>query len=395
MTIYDFDKEVSRTNTNSLKYDFAVEHGYPEDVLPLWVADMDFPTAEPVLDALHQAVNHGIFGYSEVKNSYYEAVAEWFRNHFNWNPKAEWLIKTPGVVFALSMAVRALTEPEDYILIQTPVYYPFYSTVQNNKRKLATNELIYRNGHYEIDFDDFETKIRENNVKLFILCSPHNPVGRVWTKKELQRIGEICQKYNVIVASDEIHCDFTLPGHPHTIFTESCPQLVEQAIICTAPSKSFNLAGLQVSNIWIPNPQIRHKILKEIDRSGYSQLNTLGLAAAHAAYENGEEWLLQCKKYLCDNLDFLRDFLKDRIPEIKLVVPDGTYFAWLDCRNLNLDYKELDKFIIDKAKLWLDAGHIFGRKSAGFQRMVLACTRKTLKQALTQLETAVHDHMQT
>lgn len=391
MAVYNFDSEIDRKNTNSLKYDFAAERGLPSDVLPLWVADMDFRTAQPILDALHKAVDHGIFGYSEVKDDYYRVVSSWFREHFGWETKPEWLVKTPGIVFALVMAVRSLTDEGDSVLIQTPVYYPFYSVVRDNGRKLVENELLYINGRYEIDFDDFEAKIREENVKLFILCSPHNPVGRVWTAEELQKIGEICEKYCVIVASDEIHCDFTLTGHPHTIFTSAYPKLAERSIVCTAPSKTFNIAGLQVSNIWIPNPDIRRKVLVEIDRSGYSQLNTLGLVAAQAAYENGWEWLEQCREYLRGNLDFVRGFLQDRIPEIKLVEPEGTYFAWLDCSELGLNRQELDDLVINKAKLWLDSGHIFGKRSENFQRVVLACTRKTLERALTQLESAVND----
>lgn len=392
MAYYDFDKVVDRRGTNSLKYDFASERGYPADVLPLWVADMDFPTAEPVLDVLHNAVSHGIFGYSEVKDDYFGAVSLWFKKHFGWETKPEWLVKTPGVVFALAMAIRALTEPGDGVLIQTPVYYPFYEVVRDNDRCIVENELLYENGHYEIDFADFEMKIKNNNVKLFILCSPHNPVGRVWTAAELQKMGDICKKHGVFVASDEIHCDFAFPEHPHTVFNTACPELTEQTIVCTAPSKTFNLAGLQVSNIWIPNAEIRRKFKKEIDRSGYSQLNSLGLVAAKAAYESGEEWLLQCKRYLKDNLDFLREFLLNKLPEIKLVEPDGTYFAWLDCSGMQLSCTELNELIVNKAGLWLDAGHIFGKKSSNFQRIVLACSRKTLETALYRLESAVHNH---
>lgn len=389
MERYDFDKEVSRRNTNSLKYDFAVERGRPADVLPLWVADMDFQAATPILDALHKAVDHGIFGYSEVKGEYYHAVSRWFWEHFDWETQPEWLVKTPGVVYALAMAVRALTSPGDSVLIQPPVYYPFYSVIRDNDRRIVENELVYANGHYKINFADFETKIKEENVKLFLLCSPHNPVGRVWTKAELWRIGEICEKYGVIVVSDEIHCDFAFSEFPHTVFPQAYPNLAERTVICTAPSKTFNLAGLQISNIWIQNAEIRRKFGDEIDRSGYSQHNTLGLVAAQAAYESGAEWLSQCKDYLRGNLDFLRSFLRDRLPEIKLVEPEGTYFAWLDCSGLGFDCKELNDLVIHKAKLWLDAGHIFGRKSELFQRVVLACTRKTLEQALTQLEAEV------
>lgn len=389
MAAYDFDAVIDRRNTNSLKFDFAVERGKPADVLPLWVADMDFPAPRPVLDALHKAVEHGIFGYSEVKGEYYNAVSNWFKKHFGWETKPEWLVKTPGVVYALATAVRGLTEPGDSILIQPPVYYPFFGVIRDNDRRIVENELLYNNGRYDIDFDDFEKKIRENDVKMFILCSPHNPVGRIWTKAELQRLGDICEKYNVLVVSDEIHCDLAFPEYPHTVFSIACPNLAERSVICTAPSKSFNLAGLQVSNIWIQGADIRRKFQKEIDRSGYSQLNTLGLVAAQTAYESGEEWLSECKKYLRGNLDFLRDFLKQKLPEIKLIEPEGTYFAWLDCSGLGLDRRQLNDLVINKAKLWLDAGHIFGERSELFQRIVLACPRKTLEQALVLLEQAV------
>jgi cystathionine beta-lyase len=390
MAHYDFDTVIDRKNTNSLKWDFAVERGRPADVLPLWVADMDFPAPRPVLDALRKAVDHGIFGYSDTKEDYYRAVSGWFRERFGWETKPEWLVKTPGVVFALAMAVRALTQPGDTVLIQPPVYYPFFGVVRDNDRKLVESPLVYENGQYSIDFTDFEEKITQNDVKLFILCSPHNPVGRVWTREELQKLGAICQKHGVFVVSDEIHCDFAFPEHPHTVFPAAVPALAERCIVCTAPSKSFNLAGLQTSNIWIPGETIRGAFLKEIDRSGYSQLNSLGLVACQAAYESGGEWLDQCRTYLRGNLDFLRDFLAQHIPEIRLVEPEGTYFAWLDCSRLGLGRKELNDLVANRAKLWLDAGHIFGGSADQFQRVVLACPQKTLEQALTRLERSIH-----
>lgn len=255
---------------------------------------------------------------------------------------AQWLVKTPGVVFALAMAVRALTQTGDRVLIQSPVYYPFFSVIRDNDRVVVENELRYQNGRYFVDFEDFERKIVERQVKLFILCSPHNPVGRVWTLEELQRMGEICQKNNVYVVSDEIHCDFAFEAHPHHIFLAVNPALAERTIVCTAPSKTFNLAGLQVSNIWIPGQKVRTAFLKEIDRSGYSQLNSLGLVACQAAYTSGEEWLEQCRAYLRENLDYLRGFLAEHIPQITLVEPEGTYFAWLDCSKLRLSQWELN-----------------------------------------------------
>lgn len=389
MKQYDFDSVIDRKNTNSLKYDFAVERGRPADVLPLWVADMDFRAPDPVLEALHQSVDHGIFGYSDVKSDYYDAVSQWFHKRLRWQTKPDWLVKTPGVVFALAMAVRALTQPKDRVLIQPPVYYPFFSVIRDNDRTVIENELIYQDGRYTIDFEDFEQKIVQHQVKLFILCSPHNPVGRVWTLEELQRMGEICQKHDVFVVSDEIHCDFAFEEHPHHVFLAANPTLAEKAIVCTAPSKTFNLAGLQVSNIWIPDKQLRTRFLKEIDRSGYSQLNSLGLVACQAAYTSGEPWLEQCRAYLRANLDFLCDFLAEHIPEIKLVEPDGTYFAWLDCSGLNLCQRDLNDLITKQAKLWLDAGHIFGKNAGQFQRIVLACPRATLEQALLQLKSAI------
>ena len=291
MTTYNFDREIERKKTNSLKYDFAVERGRDVDVLPLWVADMDFQAPKPVLDALQNAVSHGIFGYSEVKGEYFNALYRWFDSRFDWQPKSEWLVKTPGVVFALAMAVRALTKEGDSVLIQPPVYYPFFEGIRDNNRKIVESPLLLADGHYEIDFDDLEEKIASQNVKLFLLCSPHNPVGRVWTKEELQKLGELCDRYHVFVVSDEIHCDFAFPEHPHTIFAKACPQLEEKMILCTAPSKTFNLAGLQVSNIWVPGKEVRDRFKAEINAAGYSQLNALGLIACQAAYENGGEWL--------------------------------------------------------------------------------------------------------
>ena len=388
---YDYDTVIDRKNTNSLKYDFAVEHGLPADVLPLWVADMDFKAPESVLDALRKAVDHGIFGYSDVNGEYYGAVSRWFSQNFGWVTRQEWLVKTPGVVYALAMAVRALTEPGDGVLIQPPVYYPFFSVIRDNERKPVENELFYADGRYSIDFVDFEAKIVRNKVKLFLLCSPHNPVGRVWSREELRQMGDICARHGVYVVSDEIHCDFTLPGHPHTVFLQACPELAERAVICTAPSKTFNLAGLQASNIWIPGEELRGRFRREIGRSGYSLLNALGLVACRAAYEHGGEWLDQCRDYLRGNLDFLRDFLTRRLPQIKLIEPEGTYFAWLDCSGLGLGRRELNDLVTNKAKLWLDAGHIFGGRADLFQRVVLACPRAILREALERLEKAVNE----
>lgn len=386
---YDFDAVVDRRNTNSLKHDFAVEHGLPADVLPLWVADMDFRAPQPVLDALERAVRHGIFGYSEVKEGYARTLAAWFLDSFGWEPKPEWLVKTPGVVYALATAVRALTEPGDSVLIQPPVYHPFFSVVRNNGRVLVENRLVYRGGRYEIDFEDFEAKIVSGKVKLFILCSPHNPIGRVWTREELQRMGSICREHGVMVISDEIHCDFTLPGHPHTVFAQACPEMEDRIMVCTAPSKTFNLAGLQASGIWIPDAGIRKRFCREMSNGGMSGLNTLGLVACQAAYAEGREWLQQLKVYLQGNLEYVRTFLQEKIPGIRLVEPEGTYFAWLDCTGLGLDPAGLNDLIVNRARLWLESGEIFGGDAQLFQRVVLACPRATLQEAMERLERAV------
>lgn len=390
-TMPDFNKIIDRHNTNSLKHDFVAERGYPEDVLPLWVADMDFRAPEPVADALRRSVEHGIFGYSDIKKDYYEAAANWFSDRFDWLTQEDWLVTTPGVVFALAMAVRTLTEPGDSVLVQPPVYYPFFSVVKNNDRRLVECGLVYENGKYLIDFDDFENKIEENKVKLFILCSPHNPVGRVWTTEELSRIGDICLRHGVYVVSDEIHCDFAFPEHRHHIFLKAVPEISDQVIVCTAPSKTFNLAGLQASNIWIPNGDIRRRFRKEMSRCGYSNLNLMGIRACQAAYENGGDWLEECRIYLRENLDFLRSFLKEHIPQIILVEPEGTYFAWLDCSGLGLSGSSLNDLIVKRAGLWLDAGEMFGKSSSQFQRIVLACPRSVLSEAMNRLERAVKE----
>ena len=388
---YDFNKIINRSNTKSLKYDFAKERNMPEDLLPLWVADMDFQTSPEIIEALNKAVSHGIYGYSEGKEEYFDAVYNWYNDNFNWQVKKEWLIKTPGVVFAIVLAINALTNEGDSVLIQNPVYYPFTEVIIDNNRKLVNNSLVRNGKKYEIDFEDFEKKIIENNVKLFILCSPHNPVGRVWKKWELEKIGDICLKHNVKIVSDEIHSDFVYPENKHIVFSSLDEKYQNITITCTAPTKTFNLAGLQISNIFIPNLEIRKKVLKQLDRVGYSQVNLMGLVACEAAYKYGRQWLNELKEYLLDNLNFLRDYIETNIPQIKLIEPEGTYLIWLDCSALGFEDKELEKFIVEKAKLWLDSGYIFGKEGEGFQRINIACPREALKKALEQLKVAVDE----
>ena len=388
--MFDFDKVIPRKGTNSLKYDFSVELGKGEDVLPLWVADMDFPTAPAILESLQKKVSHGIFGYSEGKEDYFQAVSGWYEKHFQWKVKKSWLVKTPGVVFAVAAAIRAFTEEGDAILIQQPVYYPFGQVIENNHRKLVSSPLKQNQGHYEMDFEDFEDKIIKEQVKLFILCSPHNPVGRVWGEWELRKVGDICKKHGVLVISDEIHNDFVWEDHRHTVFVSLSPEYEDMTITCTAPSKTFNLAGLQISNIFIPNPQLKRKFKKEIAATGYEEIGLMGLVACQAAYEGGEEWLRELKEYIWNNYLFLEKYLAEKIPQLQPVRPEGTYLAWIDCRGLGLTETEREELIVKKAGLWLDSGAMFGKEGEGFERMNLACPRKTLEAALQRLENAIN-----
>ena len=395
MATYNFDKIINRKGTNCLKYDYAVERGKPADVLPLWVADMDFTVSEEITKSLHAAVDHGIYGYTQPKDAYYNAITNWMEKNHNWKTKREWIMKTPGVVFALGAAVKAFTKPGDAVLIQNPVYYPFTNIIRDNDRRVIDNTLVYEKrvtegkSQYSIDYEDFERKIVQENIKLFILCNPHNPVGRVWDREELQYLGEICLRHHVIVVSDEIHNDFVYPGFEHTVFANVDPRFAEFTVTCTAPSKTFNLAGLQISNIFISNETLREAFQKEIDKTGYDEPNALGAVACEAAYRGGQEWLDQLRAYLLENLNFLRTYLQEKIPQIHLVEPEGTYLVWLDCSELGISGKELDQFIVEKAGLWLDGGAMFGPSGSDFQRVNIACPRATLELALDKLKAAV------
>lgn len=386
----DFDTVPNRRGTNCFKYDFAREMGMPEDVLPLWVADMDFPTAPAVLERLHALAEHGIFGYTGVKDAYFSAVHNWYAQRFGWETQRSWLVTTPGVVFAIAIAIRAFTQKGDAILIQQPVYYPFADKVTENDRQLVVNPLILKNGRYEMDFADMERKIADNRVKMLLLCSPHNPVGRVWTKEELLRVGEICQKHGVLVVSDEIHADFTYAGHTHRVFASVKSEFADFTITCTAPSKTFNLAGLQNSNIFIPNRQLRHAYKKELSACGCGGTNCMGMAACQAAYEAGADWLEQLKQYLAGNLAYVRQFLREKLPDIALIEPEGTYLVWMDLRKLGLTEQQQRQLIVQDAKLWLDTGTLFGQGGEGFERINIACPRATIEQAMQRLERAVH-----
>lgn len=387
---YDFDRTVDRRGTNCLKYDFAKERGRSGELLPLWVADMDFETAPCVKRRLVAAVEHGIYGYSEGKEAYFAAVHNWYEQRFDWDVKKEWLVKTPGVVFALAACVRAFTQEGDAVLLQQPVYYPFSEVILDNGRRLVNSPLVLRDGRYEMDFDDLEKKIVSEQVKVFLLCSPHNPVGRVWEERELKKVGEICLRHGVLVVSDEIHSDFTWPGKKHHVFASLDPAFSRITVTCTAPSKTFNLAGLQISNIFIENSALRGRFLKAVAQAGYSQVGLFGLLACQAAYEEGAQWLEELKAYLYENLLFVKSFLQEYIPEVKLVEPEGTYLLWLDFKGLSLSGDELEELIVKRAKLWLDSGRMFGPDGAGFQRINIACPRSVLQKAMEQLREAVH-----
>lgn len=385
----NFDKIIDRRNTRCLKYDFAVERNMPADVLPLWVADMDFETSSYIEDAIIERAKHAIYGYSEVKTPYFDILKKWMQKHHDWDIQRKWLVKTPGVVFALAMAVKAYTEPGDAVLIQQPVYYPFSEVIKDNGRNVVSNTLyLGEDNRYHIDFEDFEQKIVDHKIKLFLLCNPHNPVGRVWTKEELTRLGDICVKHHVTVVSDEIHEDFVFKGK-HQVFANIKKEYEEITVTCTAPSKTFNIASLMISNILIPNPELKRKFKHQMDAAGISQLNVLGLVACEAAYEHGEEWYQEMKAYVKENIEFVKQYVEEQLPGVNMVEHEGTYLVWLDFRGTGLSVEELDDKIINQAKLWLDSGKIFGSCGEGFQRINVACPRKVLEEALERIKKVI------
>ncbi len=386
----NFDKVINRKNTRCLRYDFAERRGMPKDVLPLWVADMDFETSSYVEDALVERAKEGIFGYSEVQTPYFEIVRDWMKKHHDWDVQEKWLIKTPGIVMALAMAVKAYTKPGEGVLLQLPVYYPFSEVIKDNGRNVVSNTLyLGEDNRYHIDFEDFERKIIEENIKLFFLCNPHNPVGRVWSKQELTQIGDICVKHGVIVVSDEIHQDFVFKGK-HTVFASLKKEYEDISITCTSPSKTFNLAGLMMSNIFIANRELRHNFRRELDAAGISQLGIMGLVACEAAYKNGEVWYQAMLSYVKENIAFTKEFVEKNLPGVTMIDLEGTYLVWLDFRKTGLSVDELEHRVIHKAKLWLDSGKIFGECGIGFQRINVACPRSILEDALNRIKAAIY-----
>ena len=383
---WNFDEIIERRGTYAEKYNFE---NRPDDTIPLWVADMDFRVCPSVTEALRSRAEHGIYGYSNPGKEYYDALLGWFSSRFGWQTEKDWVVNTPGVVYALNTAVRSLTQPQDAVMILTPVYRPFFNVVLNNGRTLVECPLVNQDGAYQIDFADFERKIIDNNVKMFILCSPHNPIGRVWQKEELEQIADICLRHNVLVVSDEIHADFVYPGYKHIPFASLSKEAEQHCIVCTAPSKTFNLAGLQCSNIFIPNAEIRDAFTRELSREGYHSPNVMGMLACRAAYAEGGPWREDLIRYLSGNLEFVRWFLRENLPMVRLTEPQGTYLIWLDFRDLGLSAAALEDLVSNKARLWLDDGLIFGKEGELFERVNIACPRSLLVEAFQRLKDAV------
>ena len=384
----NFDEYIERKHTDSLKYDFAVRRGLPEDVLPLWVADMDFRTSSYVEDAVIERTRHGIFGYTETGEEYFRSVAGWMKRRHDWDVEYSWLVKTPGVVFALAMAVKGFTDEGDGVLIQQPVYYPFSEVIEDNNRVIVSNDLVLGDDNrYHIDFEDFEKKIVDNKIKLFFLCNPQNPTGRVFMREELEKLGDICVKYGVIVVSDEIHNDFAFFGE-HTVFTKVKKEFEDISIVCTSVSKTFNLASMLISNIFIPNAKIRHVFKKQYAAAGMSQLSALGITATSVAYDKGDEWYEKMIDYVKANILFVKDYVRENIPGVRVIDGEGTYLMWLDFRGTGLSGTEIDRKIIYEAKLWLDSGRIFGKTGTGFQRINVAVPRSTVVECLERIKAA-------
>ncbi len=387
--MYNFDEIVDRTHSDSSKWTGGRSKGYPDDILGMWTADMDFEVCPAVTEALKERIcNHRIYGYNVPKNiRCEEAVCAWMKKRHNWEPKPEWIVNTPGVVAAISMAVQAYTEEGESVLIQRPVYYPFTNAVINNKRNLVTTPLKLVNGRYEIDFEDFEHKIQENQVKLFILCNPHNPVGRVWTKDELTKMGQICLKHQVRVVSDEIHCDFLYDHHVYTPFASISEEFAQISITCTAASKTFNIAGLRYSSIFIPNDTMREEFQNRVAACAL-RCNMFGSIATCAAYEEGEEWFDEVLAYIRENISFFKNYLAKELPMLKVIDPEGLYLVWVDFSAFHLEDHELTDFMIYDAHVWLDEGYIFGPEGHNFERFNLACSRKIVQESVDRIKKA-------
>lgn len=377
---FDFDKVVPRRDTNSYKWDSASD----ADVLPMWVADMDFKTSPAIIAALQRRVAHGIFGYTRVPESYYQAVTSWFARRHAWQVEKDWIIYTSGVVPAISAVLKALTQPGDKVLVQTPVYNCFFSSIRNNGCDIVSSPLVYTGHTYEIDFDDLAQKAADPQVKVMLLCNPHNPACRVWTREELARIGEICLRHNVTVVSDEIHCELVMPGQCYIPFASLSAEFLQHSVTCISPSKAFNIAGLQIANIVCADAQMRVRIDRAINDNEVCDVNPFGVIATEAAYNEGEEWLNQLIDYIWGNYQYMRDFCHEHLPSFPIADLEGTYLVWMDCSKLNTKSSELEEQLIDEAKLWLNAGNLYGSAGEGFMRWNIACPRVTLVEGLSR-----------
>jgi cysteine-S-conjugate beta-lyase len=387
---YDFDKVVDRKNTGSAKWDLVAARFKDKDVIPMWVADMDFMTAPSIIEALQNKAGSGIFGYPLRTDGYYGAVMGWMAKRHGWTLQKAWMTSSPGVVTALSLCVHSFTNPGDCVLVQPPVYYPFFRVIETNGRRIMENPLAFDGERYTMDLDGLE-KIKGNRIKLMILSNPHNPVGRVWTKEELKGLGEYCVKNDIVLVSDEVHSDLIYKDFKHIPTASISEDIARQTITCIAPSKTFNLAGLKSSVIIIPNEKLKNAFNTTLGNLSLGGDNTFGLAALEAAYKDGEEWVDALLAYLEDNLQFCLAWFREKIPEIKVIRPEGTYLVWLDCRKLAMTNEELDTFFKEKAMLWLDDGPMFGEGGQGFQRINIACPRSILAEALRRIEMAIRE----
>jgi len=386
--IYNFDEIIERRKTNSVKYDLSKEIFGTDDVLPLWVADMDFKTPDFIFEALKKRLEHNILGYTFRSDAFYKAMKQWLLKRHNWDVDEKAISFSPGIVPALSLCILAFTQAGDEVMVQSPVYHPFFECVKNNGRQLLNNKLLY-NEKYEIDFKDFKKKI-SSRTKLLLFSSPHNPVGRVWNYNELKQLGDICVENNIIIISDEIHSDIVFKPNKHIPLASISEQIAKQTVTCIAPSKTFNLAGLSTSALVIENKALKTEFDKTLDNIHVGQGNIFGNIALETAYNQGEEWLEQMLVYVKENIDFVCDYFAKKITSIKPVKTEGTYMIWLDCRELGMTYKKLNDFMIQRAKVGFSAGHIFGEGGEGFMRMNVACPRSILKQALKKIEKVVN-----
>jgi len=386
----NFDQVVERKGTNSVKWDLNDKVYGSSDILPMWVADMDFKAPEVVVDAIRKQLEHGVFGYTTVPDSTRDAVISWVNKRHNWKLKPEWISYSSGVVTAMSSVIQALTQPGDKIVVQTPIYPPFFQLIERNKRELITSENKLVNDTYKMDFDDLEQKLTKD-VKVFMLCNPHNPGGKVWSKEDLQKLGEICLKNDILILSDDIHSDLIIGKKPYTPIASLSSELANQTITFIAPTKTFNIAGLQASAIITPNKNLKVKVDNFQSAQGFFTLNTMGIIGMEAAYSKGEPWFNNLLSYLKNNLQQLEAFLEEKLPKIKLIKPDATYLAWLDLRALELSDEEIKKLLVEKGKLGLEPGPKYGKGGEGFVRINLGCPRETLEEGLRRLTRAFGD----